>query len=49
MKLLRLLSLFAVLIFTAQAVEKPSAHIKGTPTGKPAGPLKPGGTASCRS
>ena len=26
----------------AQAVEKPSAHTKGTPTGKPTGPLKPG-------
>ena len=42
MKLLRLLALFAVLISTAQAVEKPSAHTKGTPTGKPTGPLKPG-------
>ena len=42
MKLLRLLALLAVLISTAQAVEKPSAHTKGTPTGKPAGPLKPG-------
>ncbi len=26
----------------AQAVEKPSFHTKGTPTGKPSGPLKPG-------
>jgi L,D-transpeptidase catalytic domain len=42
MKLLRLLALFAVLISTAQAVEKPSAHTKGTPSGKPTGPLKPG-------
>src|SRR4029077_3460851 len=42
MKLLRLLALFAVLISTAQAVEKPSAHTKGTPTGKPTGSLKPG-------
>ena len=42
MKLLRLLVLFAVLISTAQAVEKPSAHTKGTPTGKPTGSLKPG-------
>ena len=42
MKLLRLLALFAVLISTAQAVEKPSAHTKGTPTGKPTGPLRPG-------
>jgi hypothetical protein len=37
MKLLRLLALFAVLISTAQAVEKPSAHTQGTPTGKPTG------------
>ena len=42
MKLLRLLALFAVLISSAQAMEKPSAHTKGTPTGKPTGPLKPG-------
>jgi hypothetical protein len=42
MKLFRLIALFAVLISTAQAVEKPSAHTKGTPTGKPTGPLKPG-------
>ena len=28
--------------FTAQAVQKPSAHTQGTPTGKPTGPLKPG-------
>jgi lipoprotein-anchoring transpeptidase ErfK/SrfK len=27
---------------TAQAVEKPAAHTKGTPTGQPTGPLKPG-------
>jgi hypothetical protein len=42
MKFLRLLPLLAVLISTAQAVEQPSAHTKGTPTGKPTGPLKPG-------
>jgi L,D-transpeptidase catalytic domain len=42
MKLLHLLPLLAVLISAAQAVEKPSAHTKGTPTGKPTGPLKPG-------
>ena len=28
--------------FTAQAVEQPSFHTKGTPTGHPTGPLKPG-------
>src|SRR4249920_2457666 len=42
MKFLSLLPLLAVLISTAQAMEKPSAHTKGTPTGKPTGPLKPG-------
>src|SRR6478735_8419227 len=42
MKFLSLLPLLAVLISTAQAVEKPSAHTNGTPTGKPTGPLKPG-------
>src|SRR4029077_17034469 len=42
MKLLHLLPLLAVLISAALAVEKPSAHTKGTPTGKPTGPLKPG-------
>ena len=42
MKFLSLLPLLAVLISTAQAVEKPSAHTKGTPTGKATGPLKPG-------
>ena len=42
MKFLSLLPLLAVLISTVQAVEKPSAHTKGTPTGKPTGPLKPG-------
>jgi L,D-transpeptidase catalytic domain len=42
MKLLRHLALLAVLISAAQAVEKPSAHTTGTPTGKPTGPLKPG-------
>ena len=42
MKFLSLLPLLAVLISTAQAVEKPSAHTKGTPTGKAAGPLQPG-------
>ncbi len=32
----------ASLISIAQADEKPSAHTKGTPTGKPTGPMKPG-------
>src|SRR6185503_17443396 len=42
MNLFRLLALSAVLISFAQAVEKPSAHTQGTPTGKPTGPLQPG-------
>ena len=32
----------ALILSTAFAVEKPSGHTKGTPTGKPAGALKPG-------
>jgi hypothetical protein len=31
-----------LVLSTASAMEKPSAHTKGTPTGKPTGPLKPG-------
>lgn len=34
--------LVIALSFVAQAVEKPNAHTKGTPTGHPTGPLKPG-------
>ena len=34
--------LVVALSFAAQAVEKPSFHTKGTPTGHPTGPLKPG-------
>jgi len=42
MKILTILTLSVALLTSAQAVEKPSAHTKGTPTGKPTGPLKPG-------
>jgi hypothetical protein len=42
MKILTILALSAALLTTALAVEKPSAHTRGTPTGKPTGPLKPG-------
>ncbi len=42
MKLLRVLPLFIALLTASQAMEKPSAHTKGTPTGKPTGKLKPG-------
>jgi hypothetical protein len=34
--------LVIALSLAAQAVEKPSFHTKGTPTGRPTGPLKPG-------
>src|SRR6188472_1100902 len=42
MKLLKVLVISVALLTTAQAVQKPSAHTQGTPTGKPTGPLKPG-------
>ena len=42
MKILTILAISVALLTTAQAMEKPSAHTKGTPTGKPTGPLKPG-------
>jgi hypothetical protein len=42
MRIVRLLAITATLISSALAVEKPSAHTQGTPTGKPTGTLKPG-------
>jgi hypothetical protein len=42
MKFLKILAISIALLTTAQAVKQPSAHTKGTPTGKPTGPLKPG-------
>ncbi len=42
---MKFISFFVVsvaLLFSAYAMEKPSFHTKGTPTGKPTGPLKPG-------
>jgi len=42
MKLLRVLPIFIALLTASQAMEKPSAHTKGTLTGKPTGKLKPG-------
>src|SRR5437773_10513837 len=42
MKFLKILALSVALLTTAQAVKQPSFHTKGTPTGKPTGPLKPG-------
>jgi hypothetical protein len=42
MKLRHLVAVFAVFIATSMAMNQPSFHTKGTPTGKPTGPLKPG-------
>lgn len=42
MKSLTILALSVALLSTAQGVERPSAHTKGTPTGKTTGALKPG-------
>src|SRR5438046_5845368 len=42
MKFLKILALSVALLTTAQAVKQPSFHTKGTPTGKPTGPLNPG-------
>jgi len=42
MKFLKILALSVALLTSVQAVQQPSAHTKGTPTGKPAGQLKPG-------
>jgi hypothetical protein len=42
MKAVRVLAIFATLMATSLAVEQPSFHTKGTPTGHPSGKLKPG-------
>ena len=42
MKLLSTIAVTIALLTSSYAMEKPSAHTKGTPTGKPTGPLKPG-------
>jgi len=42
MKFLTILAISAGLLTASQAMEKPSFHTKGTPTGKATGPLKPG-------
>jgi L,D-transpeptidase-like protein len=42
MKFLTILAISAGLLTASQAMEKPSLHTKGTPTGKPTGSLKPG-------
>ncbi len=42
MKLLTILGISIGLLTASQAMDKPSFHTKGTPTGKPTGSLKPG-------
>jgi hypothetical protein len=42
MKLLKILVLSVALLTSVQAMQQPSSHTKGTPTGKPTGQLKPG-------
>jgi hypothetical protein len=42
MKLVAILAIFVGLLTASQAMEKPSFHTQGTPTGKPTGILKPG-------
>ena len=42
MKFGSVIAVFAALIATSLAMEQPSSHTKGVPTGKPTGPLKPG-------
>jgi hypothetical protein len=42
MKYLTILLLSISILTASQAMEKPSFHTKGTPTGQPTGPLKPG-------
>ncbi len=42
MKLIPILAVSIALLVSAQAVQRPSAHTQGTPTGKATGPLKPG-------
>jgi L,D-transpeptidase catalytic domain len=42
MKFLTILAISVGLLTASQAMERPSFHTKGTPTGKPTGTLKPG-------
>src|SRR2546430_14825964 len=42
MKFLSVLAVSIALLTSAHAVKNPSGHTKGTPTGNPTGPLKPG-------
>ena len=42
MKFQSVIAVFAALVATSFAMDQPSFHTKGVPTGKPTGPLKPG-------
>ena len=42
MKIRPIIGVFAALLTTSLAMDRPSFHTKGTPTGKPTGALKPG-------
>ena len=42
MRILSIVIALAALLTTSDAVQRPSFHTQGTPTGKPTGPLKPG-------
>jgi L,D-transpeptidase catalytic domain len=42
MKYLTIIALSLSILTASQAMERPSFHTKGTPAGKPTGPLKPG-------
>src|SRR6516165_11324703 len=42
MRIITAFALSIAFLFSAYAMEQPSFHTKGTPTGKPTGPLKPG-------
>jgi len=42
MKILTILAVSVALLGSTQAMQQPSFHTKGSPTGKPTGPMKPG-------
>src|SRR4026207_557055 len=42
MKILSTIALTIALLTSSLAMDRPSFHTQGTPTGKPTGPLKPG-------
>jgi hypothetical protein len=42
MKFQAFIAIFASIVATSLGMDQPSFHTKGTPTGKPTGPLKPG-------